>query len=30
MTEPFEVVQQGLEFARGAATAWYTYPGLVM
>ncbi|HMQ32979.1 MAG TPA: cupin domain-containing protein [Chloroflexaceae bacterium] len=30
MTGPFEVVQQGLEFAPGAATPWHTHPGLVM
>jgi LPXTG-motif cell wall-anchored protein len=30
MTEPFDVVQQGLEFAPGAATPWHTHPGLVM
>jgi quercetin dioxygenase-like cupin family protein len=30
MTEPFEVVQQELEFAPGAATPWHTHPGLVM
>lgn len=30
MAEPFEVVQQGLEFAPGAATPWHTHPGLVM
>lgn len=30
MTEPFEVVQQGLEFVPGAATPWHTHPGLVM
>jgi quercetin dioxygenase-like cupin family protein len=30
MSEPFEVVQQGLEFAPGAATPWHTHPGLVV
>jgi quercetin dioxygenase-like cupin family protein len=30
MAEPFEVVQQGLEFAPGAATPWHTHPGMVM
>jgi LPXTG-motif cell wall-anchored protein len=30
MTEPFDVVQQGLEFAPGAATPWHTHPGVVM
>lgn len=30
MTEPFDVVQQELEFAPGAATPWHTHPGLVM
>lgn len=30
LAAPFEVVQQGLEFAPGAATAWHTHPGLVM
>jgi quercetin dioxygenase-like cupin family protein len=30
MSVPFDVVQQGLEFAPGAATPWHTHPGLVM
>jgi quercetin dioxygenase-like cupin family protein len=30
MTASFDVVQQGLEFAPGAATPWHTHPGLVM
>ncbi|NTU82270.1 MAG: cupin domain-containing protein [Chloroflexales bacterium] len=30
MPEPFDVVQQELEFAPGAATPWHTHPGLVM
>lgn len=30
MPEPFDVVQQGLEFAPGAATPRHTHPGLVM
>lgn len=30
MTGPFDVVQQGLEFAPGAATPWHTHPGVVM
>jgi quercetin dioxygenase-like cupin family protein len=30
MTDPFDVVQQGLEFAPGAATPWHTHPGVVM
>jgi LPXTG-motif cell wall-anchored protein len=30
MTEPFDVVQQGLEFAPGAATPWHTHPGIVI
>jgi quercetin dioxygenase-like cupin family protein len=30
MTESFDVVQQGLEFAPGAATPWHSHPGLVM
>jgi quercetin dioxygenase-like cupin family protein len=30
MAESFDVVQQELEFAPGAATPWHTHPGLVM